>query len=47
MSTTTGGTEAQMKIESLLNYLVSRELITQAQYARTLTYVSRATGGGV
>ena len=36
-----------LKIESLLNYLVSRELITQAQYARTLTYVSRATGGGV
>ncbi len=35
-----------LKIESLLNYLVSRELITQAQYARTLTYVSRATGGG-
>ena len=36
-----------LKIESLLNYLVSRELITQAQYARTLTYVSRATGGGL
>ncbi|MDE2639912.1 MAG: phosphoribosyltransferase family protein [Chloroflexota bacterium] len=36
-----------LKIESLLNYLVSRELITQAQYARALTYVSRATGGGL
>ena len=36
-----------LKIESLLNYLVARELITQAQYARTLTYVSRATGGGL
>ena len=36
-----------LTIESLLNYLVARDLITQAQYARALTYISRATGGGV
>jgi len=35
-----------LTIESLLNYLVARELITQAQYARALTYVSRTTGAG-
>ncbi len=35
-----------LTIESLLNYLVSRDLITQAQYARALTYISRATGRG-
>lgn len=35
-----------LTIETLLNYLVARELITQAQYARALTYISRVTGGG-
>ena len=34
-----------LTIESLLNYLVAGELITQAQYARALTYISRMSDG--
>lgn len=33
-----------LTIESLLNSLVAREVITQAQYARALTYISQTTG---
>lgn len=33
-----------LKLETLVNYLVSRELITQAQYAQCLTYMEQ-TGG--
>jgi orotate phosphoribosyltransferase len=32
-----------LTIESLLNYIVSKELITQAQYASALTYILRTT----
>ena len=32
---------AVLTVESLLNYLVSHELITQAQYAHALTYILR------
>lgn len=34
-----------LRLESLVNYLVSRELITQAQYAHCLTHIE-LTGGG-
>ena len=33
-----------LKLDTLVNYLVSRELITQAQYAQCLTYIEQ-TGG--
>ena len=36
---------ALLTAETLLNYLVSRELITQAQYAHTLTYILHTAGG--
>ena len=34
-----------LKLETLVNYLVSKELITQAQYAQCLTYMDRTEGG--
>ena len=33
-----------LKLETLVNYLVSRELITQAQYAQCLTYMEQTSG---
>lgn len=33
-----------LKLETLVNYLVSREVITQAQYAQCLTYIESSGG---
>ena len=35
---------ALLTLEVLVNYLVSRELITQAQYAQCLTFIARTLG---